>query len=44
MKMRKFADEGIVREGKNKNIDDETRAKAMASVDKDPLGDFIKSK
>ena len=44
MKMRKFADEGIVREGKNENIDDETRARAMASVDKDPLGDFIKSK
>ena len=32
MKMRKFADKGIVREGKNKNIDDETRARAMASV------------
>ena len=44
MKMRKFADEGFVREGKNENIDDETRARAMASVDKDPLGDFIKSK
>ena len=44
MKMRKFADEGFVREGNNENIDDETRARAMASVDKDPLGDFIKSK
>jgi hypothetical protein len=44
MKMRKFADEGFVREGKNENIDDETRARAMASVDKDPLGDFIKSR
>ena len=44
MKMRKFADEGFVRVGKNENIDDETRARAMASVDKDPLGDFIKSK
>ena len=44
MKMRKFADEGFVREGQNKNIDEDTRAKAMASVDKDPLGDFIKSK
>ena len=32
MKMRKFADKGVVREGKNKNIDDETRARAMASV------------
>ena len=38
MKMRKFADEGIVREGKNKNIDDETRARAMASVP--PLSDL----
>jgi len=44
MKMRKFADEGFVREGKNENIDDETRARAMASVNKDPLGDFIKSR
>jgi hypothetical protein len=32
MKMRKFADEGFVREGKNENIDEETRARAMASV------------
>ena len=32
MKMRKFAAEGFVREGKNENIDDETRARAMASV------------
>ena len=38
MKMRKFADEGIVREGKNENIDDETRARAMASVP--PLSDL----
>ena len=38
MKMRKFADEGIVREGKNKNIDDDTRATAMASVP--PLSDL----
>ena len=44
MKMRKFADEGFVREGQNENIDEDTRARAMASVDKDPLGDFIKSK
>jgi len=44
MKMRKFADEGIVREGKNESIDEETRARAMASVNKDPLGDFIKSR
>jgi hypothetical protein len=44
MKMRKFADEGFVREGKNENIDDKTRAEAMASVNKDPLGDFIKSR
>jgi len=44
MKMRKFADEGIVREGKNENIDDKTRARAMASVNKDPLGNFIKSR
>ena len=44
MKMRKFADKGFVREGQNENIDEDTRARAMASVDKDPLGDFIKSK
>jgi len=44
MKMRKFADEGFVREGKNESIDEETRARAMASVNKDPLGDFIKSR
>ena len=44
MKMRKFADEGIVREGKNESIDEGTRARAMASIDKDPLGDFIKSR
>ena len=44
MKMRKFADEGFVREGQNENIDDETRERAGNSVNKDPLGDFIKSK
>ena len=44
MKMRKFSDEGFVREGKNERIDEETRARAMASVNKDPLGDFIKSR
>ena len=44
MKMRKFANEGIVREGNNENIDDETRERAGNSVNKDPLGDFIKSK
>ena len=44
MKMRKFADEGFVREGKNESIDEETRARAMASVDEDRLGAFIKSK
>ena len=44
MKMRKFADKGFVREGQNENIDEDTRARAMASVNKDPLGDFIKSK
>ena len=44
MKMRKFANEGIVREGNNENIDDETQERAGNSVNKDPLGDFIKSK
>ena len=44
MNMRKFADECIVREGQNENLAEDTRARAMASVDKDPLGDFIKSK
>jgi len=44
MKIRKFADEGFVREGKNERIDEETRARAMASIDKDPLGNFIKSR
>lgn len=43
-KIRKFADEGFVREGKNESIDEETRARAMASVDEDRLGDFIKSR
>ena len=33
-----------VRVGKNENIDADVRARAMASVDKDPLGEFIKSK
>ena len=33
MKMRKFADEGFVREGKNENIDADVRARAMASVE-----------
>ena len=33
-----------VREGENENIDAGVRARAMASVNKDPLGDFIKSR
>jgi len=33
-----------VREGENENIDAGVRARARASVNKDPLGDFIKSK
>jgi hypothetical protein len=32
MKMRKFADEGFVREGPNANIDDDTRERARKSV------------
>jgi hypothetical protein len=33
-----------IRVGQNENIDNDTRARAMASVNKDPLGDFIKSR
>jgi hypothetical protein len=33
MKMRKFADEGFVREGPNENIDDDTRARARKFVE-----------
>lgn len=33
MKMRKFADEGFVREGRNENIDDDTRARARKFVE-----------
>jgi len=33
MKMRKFADKGFVREGRNENIDDDTRARAQKFVE-----------
>jgi hypothetical protein len=33
MKMRKFADDGFVREGPNENVDDDSREKALKSVE-----------